>query len=293
MFDSHQADSSGEHLADLDIVLESDGELSERRARQLRHHLASCWSCRARKSELDRSVSGFVQLYREQFDGPLPPAELPKKLLQAHLDEAGRTVQPSPWWATVLAKRTAFAWAAVVSLLVLAIASVHRSPRDQDMQRSVLSAGAVLPNPELSPGSALPISREQVCQMKDNGDDRLNDTLARTVFERYGVAQPAAGKFEIDYVVPPALGGQQSAKNLWPQPYEQGAWNSHTKDALEKRLEWLVCSKQIDLRQAQDALSSDWVDAYKNYFHSSQPLVNHAAFTKDRAWPFSTQGLSH
>jgi hypothetical protein len=44
------------------------------------------------------------------------------------------------------------------------------------------------------------------------------------------------------------------------------------KDNLEDRLRQLVCSGGLDLRAAQHDISSDWIAAYKKYFHSDTPI---------------------
>ena len=40
---------------------------------------------------------------------------------------------------------------------------------------------------------------------------------------------------------------------------------SHEKDRLENRLHTMVCSGQITLRHAQQAIADDWVKAFKVY----------------------------
>ena len=41
---------------------------------------------------------------------------------------------------------------------------------------------------------------------------------------------------------------------------------------LEERLHTLVCSGQVDLATAQRELATDWIGAYKKYFHTARPL---------------------
>lgn len=107
---------------------------------------------------------------------------------------------------------------------------------------------------------------------------------AMEVFRRYSISQPGHRQFEVDYLIPPDLGGSDSADNLWPQPYETGIWNARVKDALEDRLRTLVCNGELDLAAAQRDLASDWIAAYKKHFRTDRPLVDHAAFVKDRPW---------
>ena len=48
-------------------------------------------------------------------------------------------------------------------------------------------------------------------------------------------------------------------------------WNAHAKDALEERLQYMVCDKQIDLASAQRQIATDWIAAYKKYLHADNP----------------------
>jgi hypothetical protein len=47
------------------------------------------------------------------------------------------------------------------------------------------------------------------------------------------------------------------------------------KDDLEDRLREMVCSGSLDLTEAQREIASDWVGAYKKYFHTDKPMVEH------------------
>jgi len=44
------------------------------------------------------------------------------------------------------------------------------------------------------------------------------------------------------------------------------------KDALESRLHQLVCQGKINLVTAQRDLATDWISAYKRYFHTDRPI---------------------
>lgn len=76
-------------------------------------------------------------------------------------------------------------------------------------------------------------------------------------------ATPAC--YEEDHLISLELGGDpRSPDNLWPEPWF-GPWNAHVKDTLENRLHRMVCAGQIPLREAQQAIASDWVAAYRKY----------------------------
>lgn len=139
------------------------------------------------------------------------------------------------------------------------------------------------PDPVLTPGRAHANLR-QVCLASAEPAVAMSDARAMEVFRRYSIRHPKPGQFEIDYLIPPDLGGTRDADNLWPQPYHAGVWNSHVKDALEDRLHNLVCSGELDLQTAQQALREGWIAAYRKYFNTREPLQQHALFWKDRPW---------
>ena len=71
--------------------------------------------------------------------------------------------------------------------------------------------------------------------------------------------------YEEDHLVSLELGGDpRSPSNLWPEPWF-GPWNAHVKDTLENRLHRMVCVGQLPLREAQQAIATDWVGAYRKY----------------------------
>jgi hypothetical protein len=71
--------------------------------------------------------------------------------------------------------------------------------------------------------------------------------------------------YEEDHLISLELGGDpRSPDNLWPEPWF-GPWNAHVKDTLENRLHGMVCAGEIPLRDAQQAIATDWVAAYRTY----------------------------
>ena len=97
--------------------------------------------------------------------------------------------------------------------------------------------------------------------------------LQRRVFDEYGIRAAAPGAYEVDYLITPALGGADDIHNLWPQAYTATVWNAQVKDALEDHLRDLVCDGQLDLATAQREIATNWIEAYKKYFHTDRPLA--------------------
>jgi hypothetical protein len=73
------------------------------------------------------------------------------------------------------------------------------------------------------------------------------------------------GSYELDHIIPLALGGHpRNLHNLTLQPWE-GPNSAKRKDRLEIKLQCLVCSGDVALQEAQDAIWSDWQVAYGVY----------------------------
>ena len=84
-------------------------------------------------------------------------------------------------------------------------------------------------------------------------------------FRQYGIAESELDNFELDHLVPLSIGGAtEDPRNLWPQP-RFGNWTAADKDTLEKSLHRQVCDGKIPLVEAQRAVMTDWIAAYKTY----------------------------
>jgi hypothetical protein len=236
------------HLSDEDLLLAADGELAARRLRQVKRHLESCWTCRARKAALEHTIADVVDCYHSQdvhsTIGGSGEAGLRARLAAA---SAPPVQQPRQWtWLTGAACALAMALTAGVL--------VTNRP------------ASVIPNPALTPGEAVAVSTSNVCGANSGkANQEVPDQLKEAVFKEYGLNNAPRNAYEVDFLITPALGGSAGIRNLWPEPYNSSAWNAHTKDVLENRLHSLVCSGQVDLSTAQREIASNWVEAYKKY----------------------------
>jgi hypothetical protein len=71
--------------------------------------------------------------------------------------------------------------------------------------------------------------------------------------------------YELDHVIPLALGGHpRNLNNLMLQPWV-GHDGAKRKDRLEVKLQCLVCSGGVPLEVAQEAIWADWPAAYSTY----------------------------
>src|SRR5262249_20653813 len=177
-------------------------------------------------------------------------------------------------WRQLLVWRQRFIAIAVGSLiLALAILVVpHRLASRREARMFASFVPMSFPATELTPGVARPKTRDQVCE-SDVGKNRdVAPALRRKVFELYGMPGADPKAYEVDYLITPALGGADDIGNLWPQSYSATMWNARVKDALEDRLHELVCHGDLDLPTAQHEISTDWIGAYKKYFHTDKPI---------------------
>src|ERR1700723_2406586 len=86
------------HVSDQEMLLAVDGELSTRRAADVRAHLAACWGCRARMAEIEATIADFAQPHRQPLDPQLPPIVGPRALLRARLAESASKREVGSWW---------------------------------------------------------------------------------------------------------------------------------------------------------------------------------------------------
>jgi hypothetical protein len=263
------------HPSDEHLVRSADGELSSKQAADVNAHLEACWDCRARMEEIQTTITGFVRAYHAEYDGQLPPAAGPRALLRARLAELA-SESPFGRWRHVLHFGTARATVVLVPLVALAIGVVwylHTSQRNFSVR---LDAG-VAPNHALTPGATRQVAISEVCSVpREEVIEDVSISLRQKVFQEYGIANARPEDYEIDYLIAPHLGGAEDIRNLWPEPYRTRMWNAHVKDDLEERLHEMVCSGQLDLPTAQHEIATDWIAAYKRYFHTDQPLTLHS-----------------
>jgi hypothetical protein len=244
------------HLTDQELLLAADGELPANRVEGVAQHLSECPSCSARKSEIEQSIVGFVRFHQDRLDPLVPSPAGSRSLLKARLAEAASAPQPRGiYWKQ----------AAAVLLFAIVVMAGLRYSRLHPRQVS-------LPERSLTPGAIATANREQVCDSARPKNRDVPVSLQRRVFEEYGILRPQPQAYEVDYLITPALGGADDIRNLWPQSYSATVWNARVKDALEDYLRDQVCSGRLDLATAQRDLSSNWIAAYRKYFHTDKPL---------------------
>ena len=120
-----------------------DGELSARKARQVRRHLEACWQCRAELESLEATV-GECMRYRSEFLGAhLPEAPAPWMDLSRGFERLDAEAAAEPFWKRLTFASKPWQWsaAAVAAAVLLA---VFLSPRmTPSVQAAVLLRKAV------------------------------------------------------------------------------------------------------------------------------------------------------
>jgi hypothetical protein len=269
------------HLSDQEMLLAADGELSTRRADQIRAHLAECWTCRARMAEIEGTIADFARGHRQTLNPQLPPIAGPRALLRAQLAEiASEGKSNSSRWLihfTSATRAAVLAGAAVLIAGVVGGTLVHRSTmRGPNSIVAAFERGS-LPDRSLTPGATRRVTTTDVCSMvHEEVAGEVSTSLRHEVFQKYGIVNPRASDYEIDYLIAPGLGGVEDIRNLWPEPYTSRTWNAYVKNALEEQLHQLVCAGKLDLSTAQRDIATDWIAAYKKYFHTDLPLSLHS-----------------
>src|SRR3984893_18584769 len=131
----------------------------------------------------------------------------------------------------------------------------------------------IFPYPKLTPGDAFEVTVQDLSV--PGYTKKVRDVPAemkREVYREYGITSHGPGDYEVDHLIPLEVGGSNSIRNLWPESHRTSPWNAQVKDRLESKLHELVSSGQLDLKTAQRAIASNWIEAYKLYVSPNPPI---------------------
>lgn len=269
--------SENSHLSDQELLLAADGELATRRLAQIRVHLAACWDCRARMAEIEGTIADFARAHHQAFDAKLPPVDGPRALLRAQLAELTAKTDTGSWPRFLRFTMDPRVAASICVAFLVAMLGGENFVQRYRMRGTNLTITPVervsVPNRSLTPGATRRVAVRDVCSMPHEQVVRdVPTSLRQEVFQEYGIVNARKDDYEIDFLIAPGLGGVEDIHNLWPEPYTSATWNAHVKDALEEQLHQLVCDGKLDLSTAQSDIASNWIAAYKKYFHTDRPL---------------------
>lgn len=169
--------------------------------------------------------------------------------------------------------------AAEVTTPAASVASAARGPGGatpvvtQSVDPGALNRNPPLrPDPSITPGDTLPVTAQDICTPGYAKKVRnVPSGVKRQAYARYGIAQRANGEFEVDHLISLELGGSNSIRNLWPESFMTHPWNAHVKDVIENELHRQVCSGAMSLHDAQHAIATDWIAAYRRVLHRDLP----------------------
>jgi hypothetical protein len=273
--------SQESHLSDQELLLAADGELSARECERVESHLAACWTCRTRQHEIEAAIGDFIRIHRQNLDRQIPPPEGPRALLKARMAQLGETQPAASLYSLALDWFRSISWrlssamlgvVCVLAALAYFISQTYLLSRVRDGRQPESMAAVTTPDPSLTPGAIVLVSRGEVCRASIANNKTVPVALQRRVFGEYGIQSAEPSAYEVDYLITPALGGADDIHNLWPQSNRATVWNARVKDVLEEHLRDLVCDGKLDLATAQRDMATNWIQAYKKYFHTNRPL---------------------
>jgi hypothetical protein len=156
-------------------------------------------------------------------------------------------------------------WAGAAAILVLAILSASGARPQSSLPDASATPGAT--NPAVTQTTI----GETICA---RGWTRMvrppvqyTEELKRQQIRTFGYHDRRLSQYEEDHLIPLGLGGAPAdPRNLWPEPRTSpDGWGADRKDELEFALNQLVCSGRLLLREAQQAIATDWIAAYRRY----------------------------
>lgn len=148
--------------------------------------------------------------------------------------------------------------------LLLAIALLGFATADAQTAHYRTSAAgpAKLPDLHVTPGLVRTTDAKVVCAPGYAKTQRHTaGAVKKRVYALYGQRNSQNRPFEIDHVISLELGGADSLRNLFPQPYWEHP-GAHEKDALENDLHAAVCAGKMKLTEAQRLIAGDWYAVY-------------------------------
>ncbi len=121
-----------------------------------------------------------------------------------------------------------------------------------------------LPDPNCTPGDIFSDTPLDVMCAHGYTKTVRNVSLAtkKKVYQMYGIAYPTVrGSYEMDHLIPLALGGNNNVANLFPEAASP-APGFKEKDVVEIYLYQQVCAGAINVGAAQLEIAKDWVAIY-------------------------------
>lgn len=152
---------------------------------------------------------------------------------------------------------------ALLILLAPAIFASHGAWPQAPARWVVLAGDLLLPDPHATPGDVAITDLKRLCSTKWGKDARhVTPAMKRHVCAAYGAKECPGPKWEVDHLISRELGGADTVKNVWAQPWKQ----ARVKDRLENRLHKEVCAGARLLQDTQWRIARDWTELYREVF---------------------------
>lgn len=121
--------------------------------------------------------------------------------------------------------------------------------------------------PDLSPGEAKPMTREQICQQAYSPDASTSvpSTLWAAVLQRYGLSWEQRMEYLAATIIPTALGGLMSLRNVFPIP-KVSEWSLSRKQLVEQKVFSELCLGHLTVGEAQSKAGVQWETTWRIYF---------------------------
>lgn len=147
-------------------------------------------------------------------------------------------------------------------------------PAPGTCQYRTAADGYALPDPACTPG-AIDTAVTQadigstICSSGWTSSVRPPESMTETAkyqsMDAYD-SPGSASEYEYDHLVPLELGGSSDVRNLWPEldtgsPSQfdsSDSYGENAKDGVEDRLNAAVCSGEVTLAAAQQAIAANW-----------------------------------
>ena len=135
---------------------------------------------------------------------------------------------------------------------------VYAAPSPIDLPCMQTSHGCIALNPDVTEASLeLTICVTGYTATVRPASSYTNGVKAKLLRES-GLGESRMADYELDHLIPLAVGGHpRKLSNLQLQPWH-GADSATDKDGLERRLQRMVCDRQIALADAQYCIAEDW-----------------------------------
>jgi hypothetical protein len=128
----------------------------------------------------------------------------------------------------------------------------------------LISGGVSRPKASLTPGAVTTTNANIVCTSLRVANPSIPVPEQAAIYRSYGYSNAVTqNKYELDFLVPTSLGGQDTQSNIWP--IAVGGTGFYQKSQLDHILKDLVCQRYITLKRAQYVLETNWYAAWLKY----------------------------